>query len=164
MDGQPWMRRKGRPIGQRTRPCEVRRCARHGEVEHALYGSGDRTPHWRCRTCIAESVTRRHHKIRRILIAEAGGCCAVCGYKQCLVALHFHHVDPAIKSFSMTAASGKGLAARREEAKKCVLVCANCHAEIECGQVPSPPPGARFRGQTSHDVAPAAPPKLCEPL
>jgi cytochrome c553 len=40
---------------------------------------------------------------------------------------------------------GKSLAAFREEAKKCVLVCANCHGEIEAGQIQSPPPGCVYR-------------------
>jgi hypothetical protein len=53
--------------------------------------------------------------------------------------LHFHHVDPSTKSFNMTMASGKSEAAYLAEARKCVLVCANCHGEIEAGLVPSPP-------------------------
>jgi hypothetical protein len=77
-----------------------------------------------------------------ILVEEAGGCCAVCGYDRCMVNLHFHHVDPATKSFTMSVASGKGLDKLREEAKKCVLVCANCHGEIESGVIASPPAGA----------------------
>jgi cytochrome c553 len=47
--------------------------------------------------------------------------------------LHFHHLDPAEKSFAMSMASGKSLADYREEARKCLLVCANCHGEIEAG-------------------------------
>jgi hypothetical protein len=43
----------------------------------------------------------------------------------------------------VTGASGKSLAAYRAEAAKCVLVCANCHGEIEAGLLASPPPGAR---------------------
>jgi hypothetical protein len=58
--------------------------------------------------------------------------------------LHFHHVDPATKAFTMSVASGKSLGKLREEAKKCVLVCANCHGEIESGVIQSPPPGATF--------------------
>jgi hypothetical protein len=58
--------------------------------------------------------------------------------------LHFHHVDPAEKSFAVTMARGKSLAAYREEAKKCVLVCANCHGEIEAGLRPSPRVGSRW--------------------
>lgn len=44
----------------------------------------------------------------------------------------------------MTARVGRSLAAFREEAKKCVLVCANCHGEIEAGLIDSPPAGTRY--------------------
>jgi hypothetical protein len=46
----------------------------------------------------------------------------------------------------MTTASGKSLAAYRAEATKCVLLCSNCHGEVEAGLVESPPAGARFDG------------------
>jgi hypothetical protein len=36
------------------------------------------------------------------------------------------------------------LATYREELTKCVLVCANCHGEIEAGLRVSPPAGAHF--------------------
>jgi hypothetical protein len=75
---------------------------------------------------------------------EAGGRCAVCGYNRCIVNLHFHHVDPSTKSFALSVASGKGLAKLRAEATKCVLVCANCHGEIESGVISSPPAGATY--------------------
>jgi hypothetical protein len=39
---------------------------------------------------------------------------------------------------------GKSLAAFLEELKKCVLLCANCHGEVEAGVIPSPPPGAIY--------------------
>jgi hypothetical protein len=97
-------------------------------------------------------VTRRHRKIRRILVSEAGGCCAVCGYDRCAYNLHFHHVDPATKSTEMSMGSGKGLETYRAEATKCVLVCANCHGEIETGLIDSPPAGARYG-----DESPPAP-------
>jgi cytochrome c553 len=60
------------------------------------------------------------------------------------VNLVFHHVDPSLKAFAISTSTGKSLAAYREEAKKCVLVCANCHGEIEAGVIPSPPPQARW--------------------
>lgn len=89
-------------------------------------------------------MTRRLQKVKRILVEEAGGCCAVCGYDRCVVNLHFHHVDPTTKSFALSVASGKGLAKLRAEAKKCVLVCANCHGEIESGVIASPQAGATY--------------------
>jgi cytochrome c553 len=87
--------------------------------------------------------------VRRILVAEGGGCCQVCGYDRSILNLCFHHVDPATKSFAMTIASGKSLDAYREEAKKCVLVCANCHGEIESGLIPSPPAAGQAARRTS---------------
>jgi cytochrome c553 len=48
---------------------------------------------------------------------------------------------------------GKSIAAYREEAKKCVLVCANCHGEIESGLIESPPPGARYCGGSGGEAA-----------
>jgi hypothetical protein len=82
--------------------------------------------------------------VKRILVEEAGGCCAVCGYDRCVVNLHFHHVDRVRKSFAMSVSTGKSIAAFRQELKKCILVCANCHGEIETGMIESPPPGTRF--------------------
>ena len=79
------------------------------------------------------------------MVDEFGGACAVCGYARCLGNLHFHHVVPALKAFGIQMGSGKSLAAYREEARKCVLVCANCHGEIEAGLIPSPPAGSKLR-------------------
>jgi hypothetical protein len=45
----------------------------------------------------------------------------------------------------MTVAIGKSIANFRAEAKKCVLVCANCHGEIEAGVIKSPPAGGKYR-------------------
>jgi hypothetical protein len=79
-----------------------------------------------------------------MLIEEAGACCAVCGYDRCIINLVFHHVDPSQKSFGLCSTTTKSLAAYREEMEKCVLVCANCHGEIEAGLIVGPPAGATF--------------------
>ena len=132
VSGQSTNRRTGRPpSSNRTRPVAIRECGRHGEAEFALYGRAQ--PRWRCKRCVGEAVRRRQQKIKRILVDEAGGKCAICGYDRCIGNLHFHHVDPAAKSFAMSTATGKSLAAYRHEARKCMLVCANCHGEIEAG-------------------------------
>ena len=145
LEHRPLIRRKGRPPNpNRTRPVELRTCPRHGLTEFAHYSAGAGTYRWRCKRCVGEAVTRRHQKLRRTLIAEAGGSCAICGYDRCVVGLHFHHVDPISKSLEMTCASGKSLAAYRAEAAKCVLLCANCHHEVEAGVTKSPPQGSRY--------------------
>jgi hypothetical protein len=144
----PLVERKGRPPDpRRTCPVRMGRCERHGMTEFAQYSRGPGRGHqWSCKRCVGEAVTRRKQKLKRTLVDEAGGRCAVCGYDRCIVNLGFHHVDPASKSFAMSMAVGRSIAAFREEAKKCVLVCANCHGEIEAGMIASPPPGAKFKG------------------
>jgi hypothetical protein len=139
----PSLSSKGRPPAADS-TAELRVCKRHGLVIFHLCRQGKRRYRWRCKRCAGEAVTRRLQKVKRILVEEAGGCCAVCGYDRCMVNLHFHHVDPGTKSFALSVASGKGLSKLRAEAKKCVLVCANCHGEIESGMISSPPAGARY--------------------
>jgi hypothetical protein len=113
-------------------------CRRHGLIVHRLFRDGTRK-RWRCRRCVGEAVTRRHRKVKQALVDRAGGACVVCGYDRTLFNLHFHHVDPTTKSFNLTISSGKSLAAYVAEARKCILVCANCHGEIETRVVPCPP-------------------------
>jgi hypothetical protein len=117
-----------------------RDCRKHGRTVFHTYADG----RVRCKRCVGEAVSRRHRRVKEQLVAEAGGCCAVCGYNRTNRSLQFHHVDPTAKSFPMTMARGKSIAAYRAEAAKCVLVCANCHGEIEAGLIASPVAGATF--------------------
>ncbi len=89
---------------------------------------------WRCLKCRSEAVSRRRRRVKEILVADAGGACAPCGYSRTLAALEFHHVDPAAKRFAVAARGvTRSLAEARQEAQKCVLLCSNCHAEVEAG-------------------------------
>jgi transposase len=106
-------------------------CPRHGETEFVpRRDSGG----WRCLRCRVEAVTRRRQRVKEILVREAGGRCSVCGYDRCLGALGFHHLDPAEKRFGLSNVGvARSLDRARHEAAKCVLLCANCHAEVETG-------------------------------
>jgi hypothetical protein len=54
-------------------------------------------------------------------------------------ARHFHHLDPDAKRFSLVERGlTRSLDACRIEAAKCVLLCANCHAEVESSLVTVP--------------------------
>lgn len=75
---------------------------------------------------------------RRILRKEKlvdlfGGKCSKCGYNKCQRALQFHHTDPSQKCFEMSSReiNHKSWQDIKKEASKCILVCANCHSEIE---------------------------------
>ena len=76
-----------------------------------------------------ERVSKTRRKIKATLIEEAGGCCSQCGYNKNPAALEFHHPDPSAKERGIIGTS-KSLARQREEAEKCILVCANCHREL----------------------------------
>jgi transposase-like protein len=89
---------------------------------------------YRCKRCRSESVTERRRRVKRLLIEEAGGKCLLCGYDRYPGALHFHHPDPQEKAFSVSNNGATvSLERLREEARKCLLLCGNCHVEVEAG-------------------------------
>jgi len=105
-------------------------CKHHGLTEHWLEGRGS----YRCLRCRSDAVARRRRNVKTILVEEAGGRCARCGYDRCISALHFHHRDPSAKLFTLSNRGWtKSIASARQEAAKCVLLCSNCHAEVEAG-------------------------------
>ena len=65
------------------------------------------------------------------LINLKGGECSRCGYKNNLAALHFHHLDPNIKEIKLDLRrlGNNKMEILLKEVDKCVLLCANCHAE-----------------------------------
>lgn len=71
----------------------------------------------------------RERKLR--LIASMGGKCSNCGYARNYAALEFHHVEPSEKQFQLDMRSLANLQWELivAEARKCRLLCANCHAE-----------------------------------
>jgi transposase-like protein len=118
-------------------------CPKHGSTRHLLVAGEARL---RCAKCRAEAVSRRRRKVKEILVAEAGGHCVICGYSRHMAALQFHHLDPSSKSFGLGVRGiTRSLESLRKEAAKCVLLCANCHAEVEVGatQLPGKVPVAR---------------------
>lgn len=63
---------------------------------------------------------------KRKYVEQLGGACSQCGYKKSIAALDFHHPN------------GKGKGHGREnwrspnfKIEECILLCANCHREIE---------------------------------
>jgi hypothetical protein len=66
------------------------------------------------------------------LVKSAGGRCTICGYDGNLAALVFHHTDSNEKDFKldMRSLSNRKFGPVLKEISKCVLLCANCHAEL----------------------------------
>lgn len=107
-----------------------RACPTHGKTTFQRDARGS----YRCLKCRADRVKARRRRIKEILAEEAGGKCVTCGYDRCLRALEFHHLDPLQKGFGVAyRGMTRSLARARAEAAKCVLLCSNCHMEVEAG-------------------------------
>jgi Helix-turn-helix domain len=136
-----WLKRYGLSTARRREVVDgnvtTRRCSSHGMVEFVRYGPTDA---FRCRRCRYDAVSRRRRLVKATLMEEFGGACQICGYDRFAGALQFHHRDPSTKAFGIALeGSARSLERAREEAAKCVLLCANCHAEVEWGDATLPP-------------------------
>ena len=80
----------------------MRTCKRHARAVFRLDARGT----YRCVLYSQERVAERRRRVKRILVDEAGGCCAECGYGVCCAALQFHHLDPRTKSFALSRDGG----------------------------------------------------------
>lgn len=104
----------------------VDRCAAHGDTRFVLESRG----YYRCARCRSERATERRRENKRVLLGELGGHCVLCGYDRYAGALDFHHLDGGDKQFGLSRIASS-LARARVEARKCVILCSVCHAEVE---------------------------------
>ncbi len=86
------------------------------------------------REALIKAVAKRRKKLKTFAIEYKGGKCQQCGYNKYEGALELHHINRADKSFGI---GDKGYTRSWEKVKaeldKCLLLCANCHREIEAG-------------------------------
>jgi hypothetical protein len=104
-------------------------------------GISKSTAAWHASESARESSKKRRRENKRKFRTELklmfGGMCKRCNYDRCLDALHFHHRNPSEKSIGVSQAMQWGSQDLTiEEAKKCDLICANCHAEFHSKLVP----------------------------
>ena len=76
-------------------------------------------------------VDKRRKDLKQQALEYKGKKCKLCGYSKCEEALAFHHLDAKKKDFAI---SGDGFTRSwkriQQELDKCILICANCHAEL----------------------------------
>lgn len=78
-------------------------------------------------------------ELKRKYVEKLGGKCMRCGYNKYLAALHFHHMrdkDANVGHLLDAASKSSKDMLRRldDEVKKCVLLCANCHAGLHAAE------------------------------
>jgi len=78
------------------------------------------------------SQQQRGRQRKQLLIQRKGDRCERCGYRRNEAALAVHHLEPKDKSFPLDIrhCSNTSWNALLAEARKCQLLCLNCHAEI----------------------------------
>jgi predicted HNH restriction endonuclease len=107
-------------------------CKHHGLVDFVFRGSEAR---YRCKKCAVVSVTERRRKVIKEIKEAFGAKCSICGYSKCAAALDFHHINPEEKEREISVHGCTFSKAKLlEEAKKCILICSNCHREVHDSQ------------------------------
>jgi hypothetical protein len=82
------------------------------------------------------AVTKRRRTLQLRAVALMEGSYVLCGYNKHPGILDFHHLDPSTKSFGVSNGGfSRSWASIETELRQCILVCANCHREIERGLV-----------------------------
>lgn len=86
------------------------------------------------RVYLIKAVAKRRKALKLRALESLGGKCMICGYDKNPGVLDFHHIDATTKSFGISSGGfSRSWASIESEIKKCILVCANCHREIELG-------------------------------
>ena len=116
-----------KPSTARCIECEKQLTGR--QVLYCSRSCKNRRSNRRYQAYLRQQERARTNKLRLVILL--GGRCLRCGYRRNLAALEFHHREPSQKLMSLEA---RNLANRHwadieAEARKCDLLCSNCHAE-----------------------------------
>lgn len=86
----------------------------------------------------AKDVVNFRIRVKTALVKAFGGKCQLCGQEYPQSVFEFHHLNPENKSFGLGGGSTtRAKSAYADEAKKCVMLCANCHRLVEHEDVDS---------------------------
>lgn len=85
----------------------------------------------------SKHVINWRKRTKERIVKAMGGKCYICGYDRCYAAMDLHHINPDEKNFSMGGMRANPIAWIKivEELRKCILLCSNCHREVEYGMV-----------------------------
>jgi hypothetical protein len=97
-----------------------------GESNPAMFYGHRKTV---CKKCHLKVTGQRQIDNKSFAVKYKGGKCEFCGYNKSQAALHFHHIDPINKDKDFERSMSWSRQRIIDELDKCLLLCANCHAE-----------------------------------
>ena len=80
-------------------------------------------------------LNNRYKSNRVKAIGMLGSVCSTCGEGDKDI-LHFHHVDPSLKEFTISSRLSREWKFIEDEVRKCILLCSNCHKKIHTKNTP----------------------------
>ncbi len=126
--GEQDLRKKQTPESS-SRVCTS--CGVEKPMEEFYFNSSKNRHHYECRTCFNGRSKEQQRKRKMEAVLYKGGKCVRCGYQGHLAVFDFHHLDRSKKSFEIGMFKNRSFAKIKSELDKCVLLCANCHRELE---------------------------------
>lgn len=115
--------------------CECLACGNKKEIQTGHLTSGS------SKSCGCQSHQKKNdgtkviafrRRIKIALVEAFGHKCAYCGLVDNVQLYDFHHLTPKEKLFGISNSSTtRSRQAYADEAKKCTMLCANCHRRIE---------------------------------
>ena len=110
-------------------------CCNKEKSAEEFYSRKDRNgKQYYCKVCYNKYQTERWIARKLKAIEIMGGQCSICGYDKNYGALHLHHREPGEKEYGWPQVCKMAWEKILAEINKCILVCANCHAEIHWPQ------------------------------
>lgn len=110
---------------------KIYKCRKCKSSDPTHFSSGRFTE---CKKCRSKDQNRLYQRYKRELVDYKGGKCEICGYKKCIAALDFHHINPDEKDPNWKQMRKWVSEKVKKEVDKCQLVCRNCHSEIHYGK------------------------------
>lgn len=88
----------------------------------------------RCIPCHLDFISEQRKYVQDLITETLGHySCKICGYDRSSRALHLHHIDSSTKEYQISDMWSMSDEAIKKEVSKCVILCANCHAEVHEG-------------------------------
>ena len=93
--------------------------------KHGFNSKGEQTYRSDCKECQRKYDLKRLNQ-RIELVNSQKNQCVKCGETD-KSKLHFHHIDPSKKEFTIGRMRNYSLEKIQQEIDKCIVLCANCH-------------------------------------